>query len=196
MNQQQSIEMTNRDSASAFIPPQDGGEPMSVTLSKYWRYIMLFFEQVLIMVQKHISQKQRKGRQFLKDTVMIQFFLLSFFAYILIQAAVITTYDDVYQKHSLPPLSDTTPWGIFNAGSNGNIEDNPVSKNLYYSPNTHAGVNALMDALMVKYPDVKATGYVDPNGVNDQYQKNLFDTWASVQFDLTADQVSVPLAPC
>jgi hypothetical protein len=40
------------------------------------KYAWLFVEQIALMSLKHISQKQRNGRQWWKDTIMIQLFLL------------------------------------------------------------------------------------------------------------------------
>ena len=48
----------------------------------------------------------------------------------------------------------------------------------------------LIDALKKKWGDIEATGKKDGDEVNDEYEKNLFDTWASLQFDLDSDQKS------
>ena len=96
------------------------------------KYLYLFLDQILIMSLKHVSQKQRKGRQFLKDTFMMQFFILSFFTFILYQAAQQTTYEAVYSSFSLPPLSTKSPYGIFSQDSKGNDPDTIISKKLIY----------------------------------------------------------------
>jgi hypothetical protein len=49
-------------------------------LSNIWQvvqYLFLYVEQTFLMSLKHISQKRRNGRQFLKDGFMTQFFLLA-----------------------------------------------------------------------------------------------------------------------
>ena len=56
-----------------------------VILTESFQYVILFFEQVIILCQKHISQKQRNGRQFMKDTFMVQFFFLLFISFILLK---------------------------------------------------------------------------------------------------------------
>lgn len=45
-------------------------------MSNIVQYTMLFVEQVALMCLKHVNQKIRNGRQWWKDTIMIQFFLL------------------------------------------------------------------------------------------------------------------------
>ena len=61
---------------------------------------------------------------------------------------------------------------------------------MYYSPNNHPGVQALIDSLVSTYPDIDAVGALDNDGINHLYQQNLFDSWASIQFTLNSDQVS------
>eukprot|EP01034_Spumella_vulgaris_P035334 gene35334-43567_t len=125
---------------------------------------------------------------------MIPFFVIGFVGWLLWLAApntIITAL--VYEKHSLPPLSTSGPWGIFDVNSNGNTEDILISKQLYYSPNNHAGIQELIDALVLKYPNVKATGAASPDAIIDQYEVNLFDTWAALEFTLTPEQLSTGL---
>lgn len=155
-----------------------------------FRLVGLFFEQVALMCLKNINQKQRNSRQFWKDTFMIQFFLLSFTTYIIYASNVQTPTAEVYQKFPLPPLSKDSTWGIFNQKSNGNNIYTVISKRLYYSPNNHAGINSLIDSLVATYPDIEAVGTADSAGINDLYETNLFDTWATIEFTLTDEQKS------
>lgn len=152
-----------------------------------FRYSVLLVEQVIIMCQKHVSQKARKGRQFLKDTFMVQFFVLSFFAYILYSASQQTLYGPVYRRFYLPALSDEGD-GIFNARARGNDANTIISKRLYYSPDDHNGVKQLMKALEKEYPDVETYGFKDLDAIHSEYEERLFDTWAAVEFDLDSDQ--------
>jgi hypothetical protein len=46
-------------------------------MSGFVQYVTLFVEQVALMSLKHVSQKARNGRQWWKDTIMIQLFLLT-----------------------------------------------------------------------------------------------------------------------
>lgn len=124
------------------------------------------------------------------DTVCIQFFLLGFVAYILYSNSFNTSTPHPYSLTILPPLSSDKPWGIFNQNSNGNNLDTTISKRLYYCPDNHDGVTDLITALVAKYPSIEPVGAADPNGVNALYEANLFDTWASVQFVLTPDQIT------
>jgi hypothetical protein len=140
--------------------------------------------------QKHISQKQRNGRQFWKDTIMIQFFVLAFITYILYSASALFPSPYTYDLTTLPPLSSQEPWGIFGRNSEGNVADTLISKRLYYCPDNHAGVQDLINALVAKYPEIDAIGVADPQAVNDLYEANLFDTWASLQFTLSTEQQS------
>jgi ATP-binding cassette subfamily A (ABC1) protein 3 len=161
-----------------------------MSAADFFQYCYLFCEQVGLVCLKNFSQKQRNGRQFWKDTVCIQFFTLSFVAYILYANTWTTDTPHPYSLTILPPLSSAKPWGIFNQNSNGNNDDTTISKRLYYSPNDHLGVQALIDALVAKYPSIEPVGAADMNGVNDLYESNLFDTWASLQFTLTTDQIT------
>lgn len=120
---------------------------------------------------------------------MIQFFTMSFVAYILYSNAGILPSADEYGYFKLPPLSDNKPWGIFNTGSNGNTVNTIISKRLYYSPDNHAGVNELIAALVATYPDINAISAPDDTGINNLYEANLFDTWASIEFFLTPNQI-------
>ena len=67
----------------------------------------------------------------------------------MIMASMPQTYPDaVYVTRDLPPLSSRGMWGIFrSADDEGNgmqVADVIKSKNMYYSPNTHDGVNYLV----------------------------------------------------
>lgn len=165
------------------IPSQDEG------LWGFLMKIILFFEQVVIMCQKHVSLK-RNSRQFLTDSIMMQFFLVNLTRSIMLQSSTYYETPHVYNRIPLPPLSKSSPNGIFNVNSPGNEERYQLSQRLYYAPNTHAGVNALMDALKNLYPDVEIEGVSDSDGITSMYEKNLFDTWASLDFQLNSDQVS------
>lgn len=151
---------------------------------------LLFVEQVSIMCQKHISQRKRNGRQFLKDSIMIQFFTLAFIVFIINQASNYTASPHFYGRIPLPPLSKSATNGVFNEDAPGNLNVNSISQRLYYAPSNHAGVNALIDALIAVYPDVKAIGAADAADMNKIYENNLFDTWATLDFQLTANQLS------
>jgi hypothetical protein len=142
------------------------------------------------MCQKHFTQKQRNGRQFLKDSVMIQFFILAFSGYILYSASTQYPSPYTYDLFELPPLSKAASNGVFNPSGPGNEATYQLSERLYYSPNNHAGVQALMNALTKKYPDVVTVGAADNAGINNLYETNLFDTWAAIQFDLSEEQLS------
>lgn len=151
----------------------------------------LFVEQVVLLSLKSVSQKARNGRQFWKDTVFIQFFMLAFTVYILYSSTTVYPSPKVYQYHSLPPLTDSKPWGIFSPDAHGNLPDGGtlISQRLYFCPDNHPAVNDLITALVAKYPKIKAIGVANPNKVNDLYSENLFDSWASLQFDLTQEQI-------
>eukprot|EP01039_Chlorochromonas_danica_P002043 gene2043-2228_t len=155
------------------------------------KLLLIFLDQVFIMFRKHVSQKQRNGRQFWKESFLIQFFALSFISYIMFSASNSSNdSSETYSLAPLPPLSTTKPWGIFNEDSNGNDGSTSLSKRLYYSPNTHDGVNNLMASLVAKYPDIQSVGMANQDDVNDDYIKNIFDTWAYIQFSLTEEQES------
>eukprot|EP01034_Spumella_vulgaris_P023934 gene23934-30218_t len=99
----------------------------------------------------------------------------------------------VDQLHALPPLSDSGPWGIFSASANGNPAGAVISKNLYYTPDNHPGVNEFIKQLLLVYPSIEAHGAASPSEVNSMYSENLFNTWASIQFDLTPEQITTGL---
>lgn len=168
----------------------DGPRYEEENIWTHGRKVLLFFEQVLIMCQKHFSQKKRNGRQFLKDSIMIQFFMLAFTTFIIFQSATYYPSPHVYDRIPLPPLSKSAPNGIFNQDSPGNEANYQLSKRLYYAPDNHAGVNALITALTNLYPDVEVVGAADTAGINSIYENNLFDTWASLDFQLTSDQIT------
>jgi hypothetical protein len=158
--------------------------------SYHFQLVIVFLEQVYLLLQKNISQKQRNGRQFLKDSVMIQFLTISFVAYILLSNATSSPSADVYSYFSLPPLSTNGEWGVFNQNGNGNTDDTIISKRLYYAPVNHPGVEDLINALTIVYPDIVAVGAPNENGINNLYEANLFDTWSSLEFFLSADQLA------
>jgi hypothetical protein len=151
--------------------------------------LYLFVDQVLIMAKKIVSQKMRKSRQFWKETVILQIIILGLLSYLFVRFSAYFPYEDVYQKHSLPPLSTRKPWGIFSQSSKGNNPDTIISKRLLYSPSGHAGVEAMIDALKEKYPQVVTEATADYDAMLDVYQTNLFDTWAYLKFDLTPEQL-------
>eukprot|EP01034_Spumella_vulgaris_P037036 gene37036-45683_t len=95
-----------------------------------------------------------------------------------------------YSLHNLPPLSTSNPWGIFSSNANGNADNALISKNLYYSPNDHEGVNQLMAQLMEFYPSIVIKGVVSASDVTAAYAANLFDTWGAIEFTLTSAQKS------
>jgi hypothetical protein len=158
--------------------------------SYHFQLVIVFLEQVYLLLQKNISQKQRNGRQFLKDSVMIQFLTISFVAYILLSNATSSPSADVYSYFSLPPLSTNGEWGVFNQNGNGNTVDTIISKRLYYAPVNHPGVEDLINALTTVYPDIVAVGAPNENGISNLYEANLFDTWSSLEFFLSADQLA------
>ena len=156
--------------------------------------VYLFVEQVVLMTRKNINQKQRQGRTFLKETIFIPFFVLAFTGFLFFQVNNYYPSRRIYQFHSLPPLSSSNPWGIFSDSANQNAWYRFISSsNLYYTPNNHAGVTALVGALKEKYPSVSLIGVSDMNELLDQYTENLFNTWAALQFNLTADQIATGL---
>ncbi|RYG68763.1 hypothetical protein EON64_04450, partial [archaeon] len=157
------------------------------------RYAFLFCEQVLLMCQKHVSQKQRNGRQFWKDGFLTQLFVLAFLTYIIYGASYIPASPHTYDLSILPPLSDQTPWGVFGQDSKGNSLASVLSKRLYYCPQNHTGVDALISSLVAKYPQIEPVGADDPDGIKQLFEENLFDTWASMQFTLNSDQLSTGL---
>jgi hypothetical protein len=155
-----------------------------------FQLVIVFIEQVYLLLEKNISQKKRNGRQFWKDSVMIQFFTISFVAYILSSNATTSPSADVYSYFGLPPLSENGPWGVFNQDGNGNTADTIISKRLYYAPVDHPGVEDLINALTTAYPDIVAVGAPNANGINNLYEANLFDTWSTLEFLLSADQIA------
>jgi hypothetical protein len=182
-------ELLNSSSTSQSFRPIQEEEDVHPAVY-FFRMFYLFLEQVLIMCQKHVSQKQRKGRQFWKDTVMIQIFLLLFVCYVLFTSSIQLPDSSVYEKLELPPLSTAKPYGIFNLDSVGNEAASFTSKRLYYTPNNHAGVQTLIDALVAKYPSVQPVGAASYDEILQMYQQNLFDTWAALVFNLNPEQVS------
>ena len=67
----------------------------------------------------------------------------------MIMSSIPITYPDaVYVTRELPPLSSRGMWGIFRSpedeNNNMQVPDVIDSKRLYYSPNTHDGVNYLV----------------------------------------------------
>lgn len=159
--------------------------------ASYWRRLAaLFLEQVSFMCMKNVNQKQRNGRKFWKDTVMIQFFTLSFITLIIQSSISKVKTAQVYEKFVLPPLSKDSTWGVFNSDSKGNAAGGFFSSRLYYTPNNHAGVQDLINSLVATYPDVEAIGAADETEMNNLYETNLFDTWATIEFTLSDEQKS------
>jgi hypothetical protein len=109
--------------------------------------VYLFFEQVGVMTWKNLHQKRLAGRSTLKE-ILTPLGLLGFWIYIMYQASLPLTYPDaVYVTRELPPLSSNGLWGIFRSPDLDNVMQMPDvidSKRLYYSPNSHDGVNYLV----------------------------------------------------
>jgi hypothetical protein len=108
----------------------------------------LFCEQVYIMCWKNLHQKRLAGRTSLKE-ILTPLGLIGFWIYIMVMSSLPQTYPDaVYVTRDLPPLSSKGLWGIFRStDDDGNAQQVPDvidSKRLYYSPNTHDGVNDLV----------------------------------------------------
>lgn len=138
----------------------------------------------------HFCNNCLAGRQFWKETVLIQVVILGFIGYTLTAFSSIDTLKDIYDKHALPPLSAARPWGIFNQKSNGNDQYTIITKRMVYCPNDHAGVQDLMDALVEKYPDLTVEGFATKEDIVSNYQTDLFDTYAALQFTLTDEQIA------
>ena len=104
----------------------------------------------------------------------------------------LTVYEtpSTYAFHSLPPLSTTSAWGIFNATANGQSTNGLHSQRLYYSPSNHPGVQQLIVNLTNTYKSVVAVGCTDYGDMLNQYQSNLFNTWAYMEFNLNSEQLS------
>jgi hypothetical protein len=146
------------------------------------------------MCHKHISQKQRNGRQFWKETIMMQFFILSFITGILYLSSQPPVSTDFYNKFALPPLTEDGDMGVFNLTSEINFGlATVVSKRLYFAPNNHTGIHYLIGNLTTKFPDIEAIGAKDYEGILNLYQENLFDTWSALIFDLDSEQWSSDL---
>lgn len=61
---------------------------------------------------------------------------------------------------------------------------------MYYSPNDHQGVNELMGNFSERFPGVHLKGRKSSNKVKVEYEANLFETWASLEFDLSEEQIA------
>ena len=159
-----------------------------------WSYFLslslIYFDQTLALLNKHISQRKRNGRNFWKYTIFIQLLTVIFITIIVYWIARIPESADVYNRLKLPPLSTQKPWGIFNIESKGNTMDDNISKRLYYVPNNHAGVNSLISSLLQMYPNIDAIGAENRDQMYNIYEANLFDTWATIEFTLSDDQIS------
>lgn len=150
--------------------------------------VKVFLEQVYLLILKHISQKQRNGRLFLKNSCMVQFFVLSFITFLLYFASQLFQSADVYSLVPLPPLSNEKPWGIFNPQSNGNTNMDILSKRLYFAPNNHEGISNLTYSLNELYPDIEMIGVLTLEDALNLYEQNIFNTWAVLDFNLTTEQ--------
>jgi hypothetical protein len=64
------------------------------------------------------------------------------------------------------------------------------TRRMYYSPNDHPGVNDLMESFSLRFPGVKLHGKKNPDQVQVEYEAHLWETWASLEFDLSEEQVS------
>lgn len=116
--------------------------------------------------------------------------MLAFTTFIIFQSSTYYPSPHYYSRIPLPPLSKSAPNGIFNIDSPGNEQNYQLSRRLYYAPNNHHGVESLIAALTNLYPDIEAVGAPDTAGINAIYANNLFDTWASLDFQLDAEQLS------
>ena len=110
--------------------------------------VFIFFEQVGVMTWKNLHQKRLAGRSTLKE-ILTPLGLIGFWIYIMVMSSLPQTYPDaVYEVRDLPPISSQGTWGIFRDSEddpNGQrVPDVIDSKRLFYSPNTHQGVNELV----------------------------------------------------
>ena len=167
----------------------------SISISKICLFLFLYPEQILTMIKKCIGQKRRASRIFLKETILIPIFLLIFVGvlYLMIMSSTIPPDTTVYEKHSLPPLSTTGAWAVFNGSSLGAGNGVHTAYDLYYSPNNHPGVTNLINALVEKYPTLKPIGASNAGEIYSMYEHNIFSTYGALQFNLSAEQWSTGL---
>lgn len=151
-------------------------DPFSSVTTAFRKFI-IFVEQVYCFCCKHIGQRQAAGRQFLKESTLVQFYTLSFVTLILFLYAKSSNSSYTYDRVAFPPLSATGN-GVFSADAAVSNSPNR-SSTLYYSPNNHPGVQELINALTTAYPDINAVGCTDENEVVSLYEQNFFNTWAS-----------------
>jgi hypothetical protein len=137
------------------------------------------------------QQKRLDGRTTLKE-YLIPVFLLAFWIYITLQNNSPITYaDPVYSLRNLPPLSGKGQWGIFQDDDDGvDVSMFVYTKLLLYSPNTHQGVNDLMDQLAIAYPQIDIQGQKSSGALSTEYEANLFTTWGALEFQLTDEQIT------
>jgi len=162
------------------------------TLANMCSLVGIMCEQVYIMVWKHLQHKRLDGRTTLKE-FLIPFALVSYWLYVMSQNNSPIEYADaVYSVRDLPPLSTKGEWGVFQTVDDDSIDVSMFlySKTLYYSPNTNDGVNELMGNFSLAYPQVDLRGRKTPNEISIDYEGNLFDTWASIEFELSSEQES------
>ena len=69
------------------------------------------------MVWKTLIQKRREGRESLKSVFVTPFVVASLCAILIYLFSLATIRPDIYQLHTLPPLSKSGKWGIFNPSS-------------------------------------------------------------------------------
>lgn len=152
---------------------------------------LLLIEQTWIMCIKHINQKQRNGRQWWKETIMIPFFTLSFVTGLLYLTSQPMPKSSYYNKIPLPSLSTEGTLSIFNQTSIGNTGMYTVlSQRLYYTPCcNHTGIDYLIGNLTLTYPDIEAIGLPSYDDILLEYEANLFNTWMVLVFDLNEEQI-------
>jgi hypothetical protein len=142
-----------------------------------------------------VEQKWTNGRATLKE-ILVPLVLILMTIYLFVQSASYDPfYGPVYNLLRLPPLSKSGEWGVFNEppspdDDNADMTMNYVTKTrMWYSPQNHPGVEALITALNEKYPSVTPIGCDDSGDVFSSYEENMFTTWASLEFNLSPEQI-------
>ena len=70
-----------------------------------FEYLMLFIQQVVLILMKTFRQKSVNGRNSIKSTVLVPFFLFAFTAWVCVIITNQTFHDASYELRELPPLS-------------------------------------------------------------------------------------------
>lgn len=151
-----------------------------VSIREILDLLVLLITQTLALTHKHFVQKLTgySRRKFLGDVILTPFFVAG------MMGALTAFFVSVSQQ----PPADYARTQLANINQLFDPQEGKAV--LFYTPNNHAGVNAMMDAFQKEFQSsISVRGTIDTESYTLLYQKQLYDVWGALDFTLSEAQV-------